>query len=66
MSLIDKLETWNQIRELDTKEIQAKLEEAISQTGRSMLRLKNEYHQLKVIIGDLEYELKISKQHEER
>ena len=62
MSLIDKLETWNQIRELDTKDIQAKLEEAISQTGRSMVRLKKEYHQLKVIMDDLEYELKLSKQ----
>jgi hypothetical protein len=47
---------------LDTKDIQAKLEEAISQTGRSMVRLKNEYHQLKVIMDDLEYELKLSKQ----
>jgi hypothetical protein len=47
---------------LDTKDIQAKLEEAVSQTGRSMVRLKNEYHQLKVIMDDLEYELKLSKQ----
>jgi len=51
----------NQI-ELDQKDIQTKLEEAVSQTGRSMVRLKNEYHQLKVIMDDLEYELKLSKQ----
>jgi len=51
----------NQI-ELDQKEMQGKLEEAVSQTGRSMVRLKNEYHQLKVIMDDLEYELKLSKQ----
>ena len=52
----------NNQTELDTKDIQAKLEEAVSQTGRSMVRLKNEYHQLKVIMDDLEYELKLSKQ----
>jgi hypothetical protein len=52
----------NNQTELETKDIQAKLEEAVSQTSRSMVRLKNEYHQLKVIMDDLEYELKLSKQ----
>ena len=48
--------------ETKKKEIRDRLEDAISQTGRSMVRLKNEYHQLKVIMDDLEYELKLSKQ----
>ena len=58
MSLIDKLETWNQIRELDMKDIQAKLEEAVSDTSKSMLGLKNEYYRLKDIQADLKYELR--------
>ena len=62
MSLIDKLETWNQIRELDMKDIQAKLEEAVSDTSKSMLGLKNEYYRLKDIQADLKYELRKAKQ----
>jgi|TARA_R110000737_G_scaffold305873_1_gene313508 hypothetical protein len=50
--------------ETKKKEIRDRLEDAISETGLSMLRLKNGYHQLKVIMADLEYELKMAKQTE--
>lgn len=42
----------------EKKEIMDKLEEAVSDTGRSMLGLKNEYYRLKDIQADLKYELR--------
>jgi hypothetical protein len=46
----------------EKKEIQAKLEEAVSDTSKSMLGLKNEYYRLKDIQADLKYELRKAKQ----
>ena len=42
----------------EKKEILAKLEEAVSDTSKSMLGLKNEYYRLKDIQADLKYELR--------
>ena len=39
-----------------------KLEEAVSDTSKSMLGLKNEYYRLKDIQADLKYELRKAKQ----
>jgi hypothetical protein len=46
----------------EKKEILAKLEEAVSDTSKSMLGLKNEYYRLKDIQADLKYELRKAKQ----
>ena len=48
--------------ELNQEEMIGKLEEAVSDTSRSMLGLKNEYYRLKDIQVDLRYELRKAKQ----
>tara|TARA_R110002020_G_scaffold46195_2_gene131523 strand:- start:117 stop:302 length:186 start_codon:yes stop_codon:yes gene_type:complete len=48
--------------ELNQEEMIGKLEEAVSDTSRSMLGLKNEYYRLKDIQADLRYELRKAKQ----
>tara|TARA_R110002012_G_scaffold193826_2_gene361617 strand:- start:8 stop:193 length:186 start_codon:yes stop_codon:yes gene_type:complete len=48
--------------ELNQEEMIGKLEEAVSDTSRSMLGLKNEYYRLKDIQADLRHELKKAKQ----
>ena len=48
--------------ELNQEEMISKLEEAVSDTGRSMLGLKNEYYRLKDIQADLRCELRKAKQ----
>jgi len=48
----------NNQAEIHQAEILGKLEEAVSDTGRSMLGLKNEYYRLKDIQADLKYELR--------
>ena len=48
--------------ELNQEEMISKLEEAVSDTGRSMLGLKNEYYRLKDIQADLRNELRKAKQ----
>ena len=48
--------------ELSQKEMLGKLEEAVSDTSKSMLGLKNEYYRLKDIQADLKYELRKAKQ----
>ena len=48
--------------ELNQEEMIGKLEEAVSDTGRSMLGLKNEYYRLKDIQADLRNELRKAKQ----
>ena len=48
----------------EKKEILAKLEEAVSDTSKSMLGLKNEYYRLKDIQADLRCELRKAKQTE--
>lgn len=47
--------------ELNQEEMIGKLEEAVSDTGRSMLGLKNEYYRLKDIQADLRNELRKAK-----
>ena len=47
--------------ELNQEEMISKLEEAVSDTGRSMLGLKNEYYRLKDIQADLRNELRKAK-----
>ena len=44
--------------ELSQKEMLGKLEEAVSDTSKSMLGLKNEYYRLKDIQADLRHELR--------
>ena len=51
----------NNQAELNQEEMIGKLEEAVSDTGRSMLGLKNEYYRLKDIQADLRYELRKAK-----
>jgi hypothetical protein len=48
--------------ELNQEEMIGKLEEAVSDTGKSMLGLKNEYYRLKDIQADLRHELRKAKQ----
>ena len=48
--------------ELNQAEMIGKLEEAVSNTSKSMLGLKNEYYRLKDIQADLKYELRKAKQ----
>ena len=48
----------NSQAELSQKEMLGKLEEAVSDTSKSMLGLKNEYYRLKDIQADLKYELR--------
>ena len=52
----------NNQAELNQEEMIGKLEEAVSDTGRSMLGLKNEYYRLKDIQADLRNELRKAKQ----
>ena len=52
----------NNQAELNQEEMIGKLEEAVSDTGRSMLGLKNEYYRLKDIQADLRHELRKAKQ----
>ena len=47
--------------ELNQEEMIGKLEDAVSDTGRSMLGLKNEYYRLKDIQADLRNELRKAK-----
>ncbi len=51
----------NNQAELNQEEMIGKLEEAVSDTGRSMLGLKNEYYRLKDIQADLRNELRKAK-----
>ena len=51
----------NNQAELNQEEMIGKLEEAVSDTGRSMLGLKNEYYRLKDIQADLRNELRNAK-----
>ena len=48
----------NNQAELNQEEMIGKLEEAVSDTGKSMLGLKNEYYRLKDIQADLRHELR--------
>ncbi len=48
--------------EINQEEMIGKLEKAVSDTGRSMLGLKNEYYRLKDIQADLRCELRKAKQ----
>jgi hypothetical protein len=52
----------NNQAELNQAEMLGKLEEAVSDTSKSMLGLKNEYYRLKDIQADLKYELRKAKQ----
>jgi hypothetical protein len=52
----------NNQAELNQAEMVGKLEEAVSDTSKSMLGLKNEYYRLKDIQADLKYELRKAKQ----
>ena len=52
----------NNQTELNQAEMIGKLEEAVSDTSRSMLGLKNEYYRLKDIQADLRHELRKAKQ----
>jgi hypothetical protein len=52
----------NNQAELNQEEMIGKLEEAVSDTGKSMLGLKNEYYRLKDIQADLRHELRKAKQ----
>lgn len=52
----------NNQAELNQEEMIGKLEEAVSDTSKSMLGLKNEYYRLKDIQADLRHELRKAKQ----